>query len=155
MHILEEVLFCEEGSFNPRLQLFASLQNAAARLICKEKKTKKLDHVQPILQSLHWLPIKARIRYKISALCFNVITCTGPQYLSELLHLYTPSRDLRSSADTRILKIPLSNSKAFGQRSFSHVGPSTWNCLPYSLRHSDSQVSVRRALKTHLFQQSF
>ena len=120
-----------------------------------KKKHKKLVHVQPILQSLHWLPIRARTHYKISTLCFNVITGTGPQYLSELLHPYTPSRDLRSSADTRILKIPLSNSKAFGQRSFSHVGPSTWNCLPYSLRHSDSQTSFRQALKTHLFQQSF
>ena len=86
---------------------------------------------------------------------FSVITGTGPQYLSELLHLYIPSRDLRSSADTRILKIPRSNSKAFGQRSFSHVGPSTFNGLPYSLRHSDSQTSFRQALKTHLFQQSF
>ena len=113
---------------------------------------KKLDHAQPILQSLHWLPIRTRIQYKISTLCFNVVTGTGPQYLSELLHLYTPSRDLRSSADTRILKIPRSNSKAFGQRSFSHVGPS--NCL-YCLRHSDSQTSFRQALKTHLFQQSF
>ena len=101
---------------------FLKVQNAAARLICR---TKKLDHVQPIFQSLHWLPIRARIQYKISMLCFNVITGTGPQYLSELLHLYTPSRDLRSSAYTRILKIPRSNSKAFGQRSFSHIGPST------------------------------
>ena len=128
------------------------VQNAAARLICRAK---KLDHVQPILQSLHWLPIRARIQYKISTLCFNVITGTGPQYLSELLYLYTPSRDFRSSAHTRILKIPRSNSKAFGQRSFSHVGPSTWNGLPYTLRHSDSQTSFRQALKTHLFQQSF
>ena len=76
-------------------------------------------------------------------------------YLSELLRLYTPSRDLRFSADTRILKIPRSNSKAFGQRSFSHIGPSTWNGLPYTLRHSDSQTSFRQALKAHLFQQSF
>ena len=92
---------------------------------------------------------------ELEMLGFNVITGTGPQYLSELLHLYTLSRDLHSSTDTRILKIPPSNSKAFGQRSFSHVGPSTWNGLPYTLRHSDSQTSFRQALKTHLFQQSF
>ena len=116
---------------------------------------KKLDHVQPILQSLQWLPIRARIQYKISTFCFNVITGTGQQYLSELLHLYTPSRELRSSADTRILKIPRSNSKAFGQRSFSHVRPSTWNGLPHTLRYSDSRTSFRQALKTHLFQQCF
>ena len=118
------------------------VQNADARLICRAK---QLDHVQPILQSLHWLPIRAQIQYKISTLCFNVITGT------ELLDLYTLSRDLRSSADTLIHKIPRSNSKAFGQRSFSHVGPSTWNGLPYTLRHSDSQTSFRQALKTHLW----
>ena len=107
------------------------VQNAAARLICRAK---KLDHVQPILQSLHWLPIRARIQCKISTLCFNVFTGTGPQYLSELLHLYTPFRDLLSSADTRILKILRSNSKAFGQRSFSHVGLSTLSAI-LTLRH--------------------
>ena len=104
------------------------VQNAPAWLICRAK---KLDHVQPILQSLHWLPIRARIQHKISTLCFNVITGTGPQYLSELLHLYTPSRDLYSSADTCILKIPCSNSKAFGQRSFLHVGRSTIQSPPF------------------------
>ena len=128
------------------------VQNAAARLICRAK---KLDHFQPILQSLHWLPIRARIQYKISTLCFIVITDTGQQYLSEPLHLKTLERDFRSSADTRILKIPRSNSKAVGQRSFSHVSPSTWNGLPYTLHHSDSKTPFRQALKTHLFQQSF
>ena len=43
---------------------------------------------------------RAWMQYKISMLCLNVITGTGPQYFSELLHLYTPSRDLCSSADT-------------------------------------------------------
>ena len=47
--------------------------------------------------------------------CFSVITGTGPQYLSELLHLYTPSRDFCSSAVTRVLKILHSSSKAFGR----------------------------------------
>ena len=42
-------------------------QNAAARRLIY--RAKKLDHVQPILQSLHWLRIRARIQYKISTLC--------------------------------------------------------------------------------------
>ena len=75
------------------------VQNAAARLIFKAKKS---DHIKPILQSLHWLPIRARIQYKICTTCFNTITGSRPQYLSELLHPYTPSRELRSSADTQV-----------------------------------------------------
>ena len=38
-------------------------------------------------------------------MCFSAINGSGPAYLSELLHVYTPSRTLRSSSDTRILKI--------------------------------------------------
>ena len=38
-------------------------------------------------------------------LCFNAINGSGPAYLSELLHVYTPSRTQRSSSDTRILNI--------------------------------------------------
>ena len=34
--------------------------------------------------------------------CYNG---SGPAYLSELLHVYTQSRTLRSSSDTRMLKI--------------------------------------------------
>ena len=39
-----------------------------------------------LAQSLHWLPMRARIQHRVSTLCFNVITGTGPQYLSKLLY---------------------------------------------------------------------
>ena len=38
-------------------------------------------------------------------MCCNAVTGSAPSYLSELLHLYSPSRSLRSSSDTRMLKI--------------------------------------------------
>ncbi len=37
------------------------VQNAAARVLTRSR---KYDHITPILQSLHWLPIKFRISYK-------------------------------------------------------------------------------------------
>ena len=43
----------------------------------------------------------------------------------------------------RILKILLSSFKALDEISFLHVGLSTWNDLPSSLRLSDSQTSFR------------
>ena len=39
------------------------IQNTAARLVTK---TKKSDHITPVLRQLHWLPISSRIQYKIS-----------------------------------------------------------------------------------------
>ena len=38
-------------------------------------------------------------------MCFSAINGSDPVYLSELLHVYTPSRTLRSSSDTRMLEI--------------------------------------------------
>ena len=47
------------------------------------------------------------------------------------------------------------NTKTFGERSFSYAGPSVWNNLPQTLRHSDSTSSFKAALKTHLFNNYF
>ena len=48
-----------------RLQL---VQNAAARVVCR---TKTRRNITPILQPLHWLPVKHRIDYNIA-----VLVCT-------------------------------------------------------------------------------
>ena len=57
-------------------------------------------HITPLLFDLHWLPISNRIQYKIALDCFNIVYGTAPQYLSELLHLYSPPCSLHSSSDT-------------------------------------------------------
>ena len=63
-------------------------------------------------------------------LCFSAISGTGLAYLSELLHVNTPSRTLRSSSDTRMLKIQQYKRKSHGFRTFSCFGPHIWNSLP-------------------------
>ena len=40
----------------------------------------------------------------------------------QLLSVYTASRHLRSSSDTRTLRIPFIKTKSFGQRAFSFTG---------------------------------
>ena len=69
------------------------------------------------------------------ALCHASLSGSGPQYLSDLTHVYTPPRSLRSSPDTRILSTPNVILKSYGQRSFSYHGSTTWNSLPLTLRH--------------------
>ena len=123
-------------------------QNSAARLVVRA-----LPHVYitPILRHLHWLPVRARISYKTACLCFNAITSSTPAYLSDLLHLYSPSRSLRSSADIRLLKIPLYKCKTKGDRAFSYFGPSVWDALPLLVRNATTNHTFKSALKTHLF----
>ena len=97
------------------------------------------------------VPVVSRIHYKVATLCYNSFTESYPVYLSELLTVYHPSRQLRSISDTRTFRIPFTKTKTFGQRAFSFMGPTEWNSLPYDVRHSVSTSSFKQALKTHLF----
>ena len=81
-----------------------------------------------------WLPISERIKYKVACMCFDAITGSGPACLSKLLHVYTPPRTLRSSSDTRMLKIQQYKRKIRGFRTLSCFGPHIWNSLPQKAR---------------------
>ena len=132
------------------------VQNHAARLVLK---TRKKDHITPMLLSLHWLPVTYRIQYKVLCLCYSFFSGSSPVYLSQLLRVYVPGRELRTSADSRILDAGTADSiphtKTNGKRAFSFQGPLLWNSLPKHIRHSDSLVSFKSSLKTYFFQKNF
>jgi hypothetical protein len=130
------------------IQTLQRVQNSAARLILKKKKS---DHISPLLISLHWLPISKRIEYKMCLLAYKCLHSSAPHYLSDLLHLYTPSRSLRSSSDPLSFRIPRTKLTTYGPRSFSVAAPIAWNKLPLSLRQLPTLSSFKSALKTHLF----
>ena len=67
------------------LQKLQKVQNSAARLILKAK---KYDHAKPLLHKLHWLPIQARIEYKLSVHCHNFFFNESPHYLSSILYYF-------------------------------------------------------------------
>ena len=108
-----------------------------------------------LLEKLHWLPISECIKYKFTCMCFSAINGSGPAYLSELLHVYTPSCTLRSSSDTHMLEIQQYKCKAHGFHTFSCFGPHIWNSLPQDLRHCSTLSSFKAKLKTFLFSQYF
>ena len=143
------------GTPNSVIQPMQKVQNTAARLILRAPCH---QNCTPLLKQLHWLPISEWIKYKTACMCYNAITGSAPSYLSELLHLYSPSRSLRSSAsDTRMLKIQRRfNRKTHGFRTFSHFDPHIWNNLPQDIRHSATLSSFKSQLKTaFLFSEYF
>ena len=79
------------GSPQVLLDKIQRVINCSARLIFKVPKS---AHITPFLYDLHWLPISSQIQYKIALICFHIVSGTAPPYLSELLHLYSPSRSL-------------------------------------------------------------
>ena len=59
------------------------LQNKAARIITR---TKLSDHITPVLQKLHWLPVEYRIKFKTLCFMFKCRSNISPPYLQELVH---------------------------------------------------------------------
>ncbi len=89
---------CPASSIN-KLQI---VQNAAARVLTRSR---TYDHITPILQSLHWLPIKFRISYKILLLAYKTLNYVAPAYLTNLLLRYNPTRSIRSQ-NSGLLVVP-------------------------------------------------
>ena len=116
--VLSRIDYCNSSCWNSKVPVRQTpkIQNNAARIVFKSPKR---CHVSPLLRSLHWLPITKRIDYKLSSSCFSVSNGPGPEYLSELLSMCTPSLRLRSASDTRLFRIPSFKTKTNGQRSFS------------------------------------
>ena len=132
--ILSRLEYCHSllaGTSSSSHQTLQRIKNCAVRLVLKKKKP---DHITALFRTLHWLPIRSRIIYKLNTLCHKCIINLVPEYLYSWLHLYTPSRTLRSSSDTLTLYFPRTKLPSAGQRAFTSAGPSTWNLLPLTLR---------------------
>ena len=95
---------------NSVIQPLQKILNFAARFVLLAPRR---HHSTPLLEKLDWLPISERIKCKVACMCFSAINGSAPAYLSELIDVYTPSRSLRSSFDTRMLKIQQYKRKAF------------------------------------------
>ena len=122
------------------------LQNSAARIVSR---TRKYEHITPVLIKLHWLPIKFRIQFKVLMLVYKALNGLAPKYIKELLVPYKPRRHLRSEAKG-LLDEPRTRLK-FGDRAFSISAPRLWNALPQHLKDSTSCQAFKKCLKTHLF----
>uniref|UniRef100_A0A3P9IWS2 Reverse transcriptase domain-containing protein n=1 Tax=Oryzias latipes TaxID=8090 RepID=A0A3P9IWS2_ORYLA len=131
-----------------RLQL---VQNSAARLLTR---TRKKEHITPILKSLHWLPVSFRIDFKVLLLVYKSLHGTGPSFLSDLLLVYDPPRALRSTG-AGLLVVPKVRTKTHGEAFFQHCGPRLWNSLPEDVRASATVEVFKKKLKTHLFSKAF
>ncbi len=120
------------------------VQNSAARVVTR---TRKYEHITPVLMDLHWLPVEQRIKYKILLLTYKSFNGMAPKYLSDLLQRHNPTAQLRS-ASKHLLVPPKVNPKRYGESSFKSASPRLWNSLPENVRASSSLDSFEIRLKT-------
>ena len=104
-------------------------QNNLARVVCQ--RGGRTD-AKPLLRSLHWLPVKQRVTYKMATLTFKVLSSSTPANLNDLIQPAVRVRPLRSS-DALMLSAARTRTE-FARRAFSVAAPHTWNSLPSDIR---------------------
>ena len=102
----------------------------------------------PLLKSLHWLPVRYRIMFKICTITYQALSSKQPAYLHSLLTPARQPRQLRSS-NSNLLFVP--SVKTNGTRAFSVAAPTLWNSIPVSIKSVGNIKTFRRKLETHLF----
>jgi hypothetical protein len=136
-----------------KLNQLQRVQNIAARVVTLTRCSPE-NHITPILKSLHWLPIKIRIDFKILLMTYKCVNSLAPEYLCNLVTKKKCPRPLRSEK-LDLLKVPVTRLKTYGDRSFQYAAAVEWNKLPLDVRNSPSVACFKTNLKTHLFKQYF
>ncbi len=126
------------------------IQNAAARILTR---TRKSEHITPVLRSLHWLPVTFRIDFKVLLLVYKSLNGLGPKYIADMLTEYKPNRPLRSLGSSQ-LEIPRVHTKQ-GESAFSYYAARSWNQLPEEIRCAKTLATFKSRPKTHLFSCAF
>ena len=127
-----------------------SVQNQLARLV---KKSPPFTPSLPLLCSLHWLPVRFRILFKIDLLTYKTLPEKQLVYLHSMHATSIPSRSLRSNNDNS-LSVPRVKTNT-GTRAFHSCALSLWDNLSLSVRSAISVATFKKHLKTHLFDLAF
>ena len=106
------------------------------------------------LRGLYWLPVKARIQFKMLRITFKAIHGLAPKYLFNLLTFQSSLYNPRSSGGI-LLSMPAVRSKTWGDRAFMVAAPRLWNSLPKELRAITNVNSFKAHIKTYLFRTSY
>ena len=139
------------GARDDVIKQLERVQRIAARLVCK-KYTNDHSSVTELLWGLHWLPIKARVQYKILLLVYKALNTGTPPYLAAMLTRKSFCRVTRTSHKVNILNVPAHGKGRHSMKAFSVVGPTMWNeLLTNELRECTSVDVFKKKLKTHLF----
>ena len=122
---------------------------------------RKYAHVTPILQKLHWLPVKYRCIFKTATLVHKFLRSGSPSYFEPFLSFSScPHSTRQSHPDRQYLTVPpfhssvFKSAKHFGH-SFAFDAPNIWNDLPQDVRSATSVASFRKKLKTYLFAKAY
>ena len=98
-------------------------------------------------EELHWLPIGARIDFKILLIVQKFLICRSPEYLNGHLKI-------SNNNESRLQHNIIEGNRKFAKRSFHISAPILHSKIPQSLHDQDIE-SFKGNLKTYLYHQAF
>jgi hypothetical protein len=134
------------GTSTRNIERLQVAQNSLARAVCQATWSTSATDLR---RSLHWLPVRQRIDYKLAVVTFKARSTGVPAYLASLVEDYVPSRTLRS-ADQFLLRSPCVK-LVCSRKAFSVNAPIVFNSLSYNCRSARTLSSFKQSLKTYLF----
>ena len=86
------------------MQRLQGIQNTLCRIVTR---THRFSSVTGPLMSLHWLPVKYRVQFKVCLMTYKVYKNKYPAYLEDCVQPYRSIYNTRHSEPTRhMLTIP-------------------------------------------------
>ena len=155
-YVISKLDYCNSlyyGLPNYLLRELQLVMNRAARLI---KGISPRERITPVLIDLHWLPIKARIEYKIAVMSHQALHSGKPEYMKNMLKKFhqDTAMELRHDTDPHRLLEPRSNFN-MGFRAFERCAPRIYNKLPSDIKNCAKIDTFKKKLKTYLFREAY
>ena len=137
--------------YGTKSNLIAKLQVAQKSAVRLIEKLKKHDRVTESRKQLHWLPIPARIHFKLMMTTWKALNNQAPKYIQQLIQKREhQSYDVRSN-NKLLLENPVSlNTNKFEDRAFSFAAPKLWNTLPEKVTNAVTLSSFKKKLENPL-----
>jgi len=147
--VLSRLDYCNALLSGTTVANVTRLQRLQDRLVRAVLRLPYRSNVSSARASLHWLPVRQRIDFKVALLAYTVRATCEPAYLAELLVERVAPRNLRSSSEVS-LQVPRTRNKR-RTRAFSSAAPLLWNSLPSHIRSCSTTAMFKSRLKTFLF----
>ena len=109
--------YCNSLLFGCSEKYKTSLQRVQNCLALVVTRSSRLSESRPLLKSLHWLPFKSRIKFKLKLPTYKARLEGTPSYFSDLLHFEKHQQTLRSEC-TKLLHLGPRSKRNYGYSSF-------------------------------------
>ena len=87
------------------------------------------ERIAPALYNLHQLSVEQRKIQKLLLLTYKALNDLAPNYISDLINLFVPGRNLRSALSQQLVS-PSYNISTYGFRALSSAAAFLSNSLP-------------------------